>query len=62
MPAVLAPFPHRSAGRCNRCFTANPPALAMRSGAGGVEHPQSALDAMPAALPAALRSSPNRPL
>jgi hypothetical protein len=47
-------------GRCDRCFAAAPPALAVRSGADRVEYPQAALDAMPFALLAALRSSPHR--
>ncbi|MFD0579264.1 methyltransferase domain-containing protein [Dactylosporangium darangshiense] len=52
--------PTGAIGRCDDCYAAAPPALALRSGGHRVEYPAAALDAMPAALRAALEASPNR--
>jgi SAM-dependent methyltransferase len=47
-------------GRCDGCFRADPPALALRSGAYRIEYSRATLDALPAALRTALLASPNR--
>jgi len=47
-------------GRCDRCFAARPPALAIRVGGRRVEYPQHVVDRMPPALRVALTDSPNR--
>ncbi|WP_432837386.1 hypothetical protein [Dactylosporangium sp. CA-092794] len=47
-------------GRCDACYASSPPALAVRAGGHRVEYPAAALEAMPAALRAALEASPNR--
>lgn len=47
-------------GRCDVCFRARPPALALRHGPHRIEYPQDALDGMPPALRMAFEHSPNR--
>ncbi len=47
-------------GRCDSCFTRDPPALAIAAGRHRVEYPPQALRSMPAALRWALAGSPNR--
>lgn len=52
--------PTGTLGRCDACFTARPPALALQVGPHRAEYPNEALAAMPAALRFALLDSPNR--
>jgi hypothetical protein len=52
--------PTGSAGRCDRCFTRNPPALALRANGLRVEYPREVVDAMPAGLRLAFEASPSR--
>ena len=49
-----------SLGRCDACFAARPPALAVRSGRHRVEYAEEQLEAMHPALRRALETSPNR--
>jgi hypothetical protein len=49
-----------SIGRCDACFAARPPALALRVGRHRVEYPQEVVDAMPPALRKAFAASPNK--
>lgn len=53
-------LPTGSAGRCDRCFARNPPALALRVNGHRVEYPREVVDAMPAGLRLALEASPSR--
>jgi hypothetical protein len=52
-------LPTGTAGRCDRCFTAHPPALAIRVNGHRVEYTQAALDAMPEGLRRAFERSPS---
>ena len=47
-------------GRCDACFAARPPALALRVGRHRVEYAAEALDRLPAALRQAFERSPDR--
>lgn len=49
-----------SIGRCDACFAARPPALALRVGAGRIEYPEEVLASLPAALRRAFEMSPSR--
>jgi hypothetical protein len=53
-------IPTGAIGRCDACFAARPPALALRVGRHRVEYPQEVVDAMPPALRKAFAASPNR--
>jgi hypothetical protein len=52
--------PTGSFGRCDRCFAARPPALAVRQGRHRLEYTAEMVATMPAALRRALERSPNR--
>ena len=52
--------PTGSLGRCDRCFAARPPALALRVGRHRAEYSEELLEALPAALRAAFEASPDR--
>ncbi|WP_326557600.1 class I SAM-dependent methyltransferase [Micromonospora sp. NBC_01796] len=52
--------PVGTVGRCDRCFAATPPALAVLVNGQRVEYPRHVVDRMPPALRAALHASPNR--
>jgi hypothetical protein len=49
-----------SIGRCDACFAARPPALALRVGARRIEYPEEVLASLPAALRRAFEMSPSR--
>jgi hypothetical protein len=47
-----------AAGRCDRCFTRHPPAMALRVNGHRVEYPQEVVDTMPEGLRRAFERSP----
>jgi hypothetical protein len=51
--------PAGSAGRCERCFTLRPPAMALRVNGQRVEYPREVVDAMPEGLRRAFERSPS---
>jgi len=53
-------LPTGAAGRCDRCFTRRPPAMALRVNGRRVEYQQEAVDAMPPGLRKAIAGSPSR--
>jgi hypothetical protein len=59
-PECLRFAPTGSTGRCDRCFTRNPPALALRANGLRVEYPREVVDALPAGLRLAFETSPSR--
>lgn len=59
-PACRRFVPTGSAGRCDRCFARNPPALAIRVSGHRVEYPREVVNAMPAGLRLAFERSPDR--
>jgi hypothetical protein len=52
-------LPMGSAGRCDRCFNRNPPAMALLVNGHRVEYPQVVIDTMPPGLRKALERSPS---
>ena len=50
-------LPTGSAGRCGRCLTRTPPAMALRVNGQLVEYPRAVVDAMPTGLRLALERS-----
>jgi hypothetical protein len=52
--------PTGTLGRCDRCFAARPPALALRVGRHRIEYAQAQLNALPPPLRTAFESSPQR--
>jgi hypothetical protein len=53
-------IPTGAIGRCDACFEAHPPALALRVGRHRVEYPKEVVETMPPALRRAFEASPNR--
>jgi hypothetical protein len=52
-------LPTGATGRCDRCFTRHPPAMAVQVNGHRVEYPQDIVDAMPEGLRRALARSPS---
>jgi hypothetical protein len=52
-------LPTGETGRCHRCFTRRPPAMALRVNNHRVEYPQDVVDAMPEGLRRAFERSPS---
>ena len=51
-------LPTGAAGRCDRCFTRHPPAMALQLNGYRVEYPREVVDAMPEGLRRAFERSP----
>jgi hypothetical protein len=52
-------LPTGAAGRCDRCFTRRPPAMALQVNGHRVEYPQEIVDTMPPGLRRAFERSPS---